>query len=106
MINTKYYFKYTIDSRYINKLNTKMYLDDENDLDNIIDFFERGKSNIKPLKSIKYDGKIDCYFETYNSENIEKKSAILMFEYYNVDHSLFINLSISNNSFFSNNYLD
>ena len=104
--NDKYYFKYTIDSKYINKLNTKMYLDNENDLDNIVDFFERGKNNIKTLKNIKYDGKIDCYFKTYNLENIGKKSAVLMFEYYNGSHPLFINLSISKNSFFSNNYLD
>ena len=48
-------------------------------MDNIVDFFERGKNNIKTLKYIKYDGKIGCYFETYNLENIGKKSAILKF---------------------------
>ena len=92
-----YYFKYTLDSKHYDDLHTKWYLDDEQDLDNIVDFFERGESNIKPARYIKYNDKIDIYLETYNLRSSGNKSAVFMFEYYPYSNiSLSIDLSLSN----------
>ena len=93
----KYYFKYTLDSDYYEKLSAKSYIDDEKDLDNIVDFFEREKLNIRPIKYIKYNNTIDVYLETYNLQSSGKKSAVLMFEYYDyTSKNLTVDLSLSN----------
>ena len=99
--NDKYYFKYTLDSKYFNKLKTIYFIDDESDLDNIVDFYEREKSNIRSLKYIKYDNIIDAYLETYNIESKGNKTAVFMFDYYNANKTLTIDLSLSNNILFT-----
>ena len=93
--NDIYYFKYSLDSKYYDQLDTKWYIDNEENIDNIVDFYKREKSNIKPIKNIKYNDKIDIYLETYNLQSIGKKSAILMFNYNNSSNSLIIDLDAS-----------
>ena len=88
---------FMLDSKNYDDLQTIWYLDDEQDLDNIVDFFERGESNIKPARYIKYNDKIDIYLETYNLRSSGNKSAVFMFEYYPYSNiSLSIDLSLSN----------
>ena len=101
----KYYFKYSLDSKYYNQLYSIWYIDDEANMDNIIDFYKREKSNIKPIRYIKYKDIMEIYLETYNLQSTGKKNAIFMFEYYNSNHSLTIDLSASEKSLYTSLYL-
>ena len=101
----KYYFKYSLDSKYYNQLYSIWYIDDEANMDNIIDFYKREKSNIKPIRYIKYKDIMEIYLETYNLQSTGKKTAIFMFEYYNSNHSLTIDLSASEKSLYTSLYL-
>ena len=103
--NDAYYFKYSLDSKDYNQLNAKWYIDDEENPDNIIDFYKREKSNIKAIKYIKYNDKMEIYLETYNLQNKGNKTAIFMFEYYNSDNYLTIDLNGSKKSLYTSCYL-
>ena len=96
-----YYFKYTIDSQYYNNLNTICYIDDEENIDNIVDFYERDKNNIRPIRYIKYEDKIDIYLETYNLQSSGQKSAVFIFDYYDNYYTLFIDLKASKQSLYT-----
>ena len=101
-----YYFKYSLDSKYYNQLNAKCYIDDEENQDNIIDFYKREKSNIRTIKYIKYNDKMDIFLETYNLQSKGNKTAIFMFEYYNSNNSLSIDLNGSKKSLYTSCYLE
>ena len=96
-----YYFKYTIDLQYYNNLNTICYIDDEENIDNIVDFYERDKNNIRPIRYIKYEDKIDIYLETYNLQSSGQKSAVFMFDYFDNYYTLFIDLKASKQSLYT-----
>ena len=99
--NGNYYFKYTLDSQYYNKLNTICYIDDEENIDNIVDFYERDKNNIRPIRYIKYEDKIDIYLETYNLQSSGQKSAVFIFDYYDNYYTLFIDLKALKQSLYT-----
>ena len=96
-----YYFKYSFDSKYYDELKTTYYIDDEENVDNVVDFYERRKYNIYQIKCLKYKDKIDTYLESNNLRNTGNKTAVFMFEYYNNNHSLNIDLSASKNSIYN-----
>ena len=103
--NSKYYFKYIVDSKYKNQLISKYYLEYK-DIDNIIDFFEKDLNNIKLSKIFEYEDKTEYYLETNNFWKNSIQTAVFMFQYYNGNHTLNVNLSLSENSFFSFNCLN
>ena len=100
--DNKYYFKYTVEKKYKDKVVAEYYLENK-DIDNIIDFFERNKNNIVLTTALNYEDKIDYYLESHNSY---AKSAVLMFKYYNGEHSLLIPFKASKNSFLSHHSLN
>ena len=103
--NDIYYFKYSLDSKYYNQLNSKWYIDDEENKDNIVDFYNREKSNIRAIRYIKYNDKIDIYLETYNLQTTGKKTAVFMFEFYDPNNILTIDLKGAKKSLYSSCYL-
>ena len=103
--NDTYYFKYSLDSKNYNQLNSKWYIDDEENQDNIVDFYNREKSNIRMIKNIKYNDRMDIYLETYNLQSTGNKTAVFMFEYYNSNNTLIIDLKGSKKSLYSSCYL-
>lgn len=101
-----FYFKYTIESIDLNKLNTTYYIDDESNPDNIVDFYNRERPNIFIRRYIKYGSKIDIYLETYGYISAGNKTAIFMFDYYNNNQSLIVNLFASKKSLITSHYLN
>ena len=58
-----YYFKFTIEKKFKDKVYTQYYLENK-DIDNILDFFERNKNNIRVTTALNYEDKIDYHLET------------------------------------------
>ena len=104
--NDIYYFKYIFDANYYDELKSISYIDDEEDLNNIVEFYERRKYNINQLINLKYKDKIYTYLEAYNLRSSGNKTAIFMFDYYNNDNSLIINLSTSKKPFFTHHNIN
>ena len=103
--NYKYYLKMIVDSKYKNQLKSKYYIEYK-DINNIVDFSDRDKNNIKLSKIIEFENKTEYYLETNTFWNNLFQTAVFIFKYYNGNHTLDIKLSLSENEFYSYNSLN
>ena len=103
--NYKYYLKLIVDSKYKNQLTSKYYIEYE-DIDNIVDFFDREQNNIELSRIIEFEDKTEYYLETNTFWNNAFRTAVFMFQYYNGNHTLNVKLKLSENEFYTYNSLN